>query len=72
MEDPVRYALIEACVNTILMSDHAEGCPVERANISELRTKQQRAKLYARCDCHLQKCRQALIKATGNDPFAEE
>ena len=64
--------MLEACRLSLLMTDHAEGCAWQRANISEMQTKEQRRALWLRCDCHKATARTAIIKATGVDPVAEE
>ena len=64
--------LLAACHAALSLSDHAEGCVVERANISEMRTREQRAALWIRCDCHIAKLRVAITKATGLDPLADD
>ena len=63
--------LLEACRIALDMTDHAEGCAWQRANIPEMQTKEQRRALWLRCDCHKKAARNAIIQATGVDPVAE-
>lgn len=62
LADAAEY-LRAACKRTLDLSDHADGCRSLVANISELRTPEQREANAKKCDCHLAYCRAALAKS---------
>ncbi len=64
-------ALLAACKEAELLSEHADGCPWWKANISELQTPKQRAANDAKCTCHLKALRAAIALAE-NSPIALE